>query len=612
MAIRRTPAVSYRCHPNPAMDKLKALRAELTRCGAQGYVVAVADRHLSEYIGPDAQRLAWLTGFQGSAGAAAVLPDTAAIFVDGRYTWQVRAETDPHAWSYESLTPTCVGEWLAKRAVAGTRVAYDPWLHSYAWARATRRALASVGAELVEMGANPIDALWHDRPKPRRSVLHAYPLEYAGRSAADKRQEIVNWLKARQADAVVVTALDSIAWLFNIRGEDIAHTPVTRAFSIVHVNGGAELFVDIGEISDSILAHLGDEVRLSPYDAFADRLTRLAGRCVAVDPDRTVAAVILALRRGQAQVTEAQDPVLLPKSIKNSVEIAGHRIAQIQDGIVMCRFLHWLSVEAPGGVVTELAAANKLRELRENAVGFKDLAFETISSGGPDAALVHHRVTADNDRLLTPGSLYLVDSGSQYYNGTTDVTRSVAIGTPSLEMRDRFTRVIKGHIAIARAVFPPGTRGVQLDALARQHLWRAGLDYAHGTGHGIGIYLCVHEGPQRIAPNTAATGDCMQPLVAGMMLSNEPGYYKAGEYGMRIENLVLVIRRSIPGVEHEMFAFETLTHVPIDRTLIDTDQLTAAEREWIDSYHATVAAVVGPQLQGAASEWLAAVTRPLD
>jgi len=588
--------------------RLAALRDQLKRERLDGFVVPLTDEHMSEYVGSYAQRLAWLTGFQGSAGSAVVLPQEAAIFTDGRYTLQVRAQVDGHHWSYESVPETSVADWLKEHAPSGGRIGYDPWLHTRDWASKARTALAEVGAELVPVARNPVDAVWDDRPEPSKAHLVVQPDSLAGQSSAAKRQEIADWLRAQKADLVVLSALDSIAWTFNVRGKDIDHTPVALAFALVNEDGTADLFVAGEKIDADVRQHLGNGVRLHERDAFEPFLANLGGKSVAVDPERSVAAIFESLRSAGAKIVEKRDPALLPKALKNAVEISGHRAAQARDGAAVSRFLHWLSAEAPKGGLDELTAAARLEQFRRDGGDLRDLSFDTISGAGPNGAVVHYRASEETNRPIEPGILYLVDSGGQYVDGTTDITRTIAIGTPTAEMRERFTLVLKGHIALARALFPQGTRGNQLDILARQFLWRQGLDYAHGTGHGVGAYLSVHEGPQRIA--TFGGGD--EPLRPGMILSNEPGYYKTGEYGIRIENLVLVVERDVPGAEKKMLGFDTLTFVPIDRSLIDTGMLDDAERGWVDDYHHQVVAIVGPQLDGDARTWLEAACRPLD
>jgi len=588
-------------------DRLQALRDQLAAGGLDGFVVPLTDEHLSEYVGSYAQRLAWLTGFEGSAGTAVVLPADAAIFVDGRYTLQVRDEVDAAHWRYQSVPDTSVADWLKANAPEGARIGYDPWLHTKGWVKAAGEALAARGAALVPVAANPIDAIWSDRPAPSDAPLIVQPEALAGRSSADKRRAIADWLTEKHADAVILSALDSIAWVLNVRGADVARMPVALAFLIVRADATATLFVAPGKVDADVARHLGDDVTIRPRDAFAGALAALGGRTVAVDPDRSVAAIFEALTAAGARLVEARDPAVLPKAIKTAAEIAGHRAAQLRDGAALTRFLHWFAGAAPGGGLDELTAAARLEAFRRDTGQLRDLSFDTISGAGPNGAVVHYRVSAATNRRIAPGTLFLVDSGGQYQDGTTDVTRTLAVGTPTAEMRDRFTRVLKGHIALAEAVFPDGTKGGQLDVLARQYLWAAGLDYAHGTGHGVGSYLSVHEGPQRIA--TSAVND--EPLKAGMILSNEPGYYKSGDYGIRIENLVLVTECPISGAEKPMLRFVTLTLAPIDRTLIDMSLLSPAERTWVDAYHARVMAALAPLLPAEARDWLAEVARPL-
>jgi Xaa-Pro aminopeptidase len=588
-------------------DRLKALREQLKRDRLDGFVVPLTDEHMSEYVGAYAQRLAWLTGFQGSAGSAVVLPEEAAIFVDGRYTLQVREQVDATHWQYVGVPQSSTAQWLREHAPDGARIGYDPWLHTKSWVRQAAEALAEKGAELVAVESNPVDAVWPDRPAPSAARLIVHPDNYAGRNAADKRQEMADWLSSKKADAVVLSALDSIAWTFNIRGQDVDRTPVALAYAIVHADATADLYVAPEKLAGDVLEHLGDAVRVHDRTSFAGDLEEFSGKRIVADPERAVSAIFGLLEKGGAAILELRDPAVLPKAIKNEVEIAGHKAAQARDGAALSRFLHWLSVEGPKGGQTELSAAARLRDFREDTGCLVDLSFDTISGSGPNGAVVHYRVEEKTNRPIEPGTLYLVDSGGQYRDGTTDVTRTIAIGTPSAEMRERFTLVLKGHIALARAQFPKGTRGSQLDVLARQYLWAAGLDYAHGTGHGVGSFLSVHEGPQRIA--TSSVGD--EPLQPGMILSNEPGYYKAGEYGIRIENLVLVERRDVAGAEQEMMGFETLTFAPLDRHLVVVAMLTDAEREWLNGYHARVQAVVGPQLEGAARAWLEGACAPL-
>ena len=589
-------------------QRLHDLRDQLAREGLDGFVIPLTDEHMSEYVGAYAQRLAWLTGFGGSAGSAVVTADKAAIFVDGRYTLQVRDQVDGTCWSYESLTSAGVQDWIEQHCTAGQRIGFDPWLHSREWVQQLTAMLESKGARGVAVTHNPLDAVWTNQPAPSNAPAVPHDLRHAGQSADDKRRAIADWLNARGTDAVVLSALDSIAWTLNIRGSDVMHTPVVHAYAIAHANASVDLYIAPAKVDAALRAHLGDAVRLHPRDTFETALrTGFAGKNVAVDPERAVAAIFDTLEAGGAQLDIVRDPTVLAKACKNPVEIAGHKAAQLRDNAALCRFLHWLSIEGPKGSQSEMSAADRLRAFREESGELLDLSFDTISGAGPNGAIVHYRVEEDTNRAIAPDMLYLLDSGGQYRDGTTDITRTIAIGTPSEEMRQRFTLVLKGHIALASATFPHGTRGGQLDILARKALWEHGLDYAHGTGHGVGSYLSVHEGPQRIATFGGGT----EPLLPGMILSNEPGYYKTGEYGIRIENLILVVEKDVPGAEKPMLGFETLSHVPIDRRLIAAELLTPAEAGWIDRYHAKVWERIGPQLSGAAQNWLEQACAPI-
>jgi Xaa-Pro aminopeptidase len=592
-------------------DRLKALREQLKAEKLDGFVVPLTDEHMSEYVGSYAQRLAWLTGFQGSAGSAVVLPEQAAIFVDGRYTLQVRSQVSPTEWSYQSVPETSTTQWLEEHAPEGARIGYDPWLHTRDWVKKAKEALATRGAELVPVARNPIDEIWTDRPEASKAHLVVQSDQYAGKTAAEKRHDIGDWLAKHHADAAVLSALDSIAWAFNIRGQDVTHTPVALAYAVVHADGTADLFVAGEKIGPDVRQHLGNGVRLHERSAFESELAELKGKTVVVDPERAVAAIFEALDKAGAKILPLRDPTILPKALKNPAEIAGQRAAQNRDGGAIARFLHWIDQEAPKGEVDELIASDKLEALRRESPELRDLSFDSISGAGPNGAIVHYKSSEKTNRKLEKGTLYLIDSGGQYVDGTTDITRTVPIGEPTDEMRDRFTRVLKGHIAIATAVFPKGTRGTQLDSFARRPLWEAGLDYAHGTGHGVGSFLAVHEGPQRIAPVGSGQAGGDEPLQAGMIISNEPGYYKTGEYGIRIENLVLVVPREIEGAEKEMLGFETLTFAPIDRRLIDVQMLDAEELIWLNCYHAHVMDKIGPTLSGSDREWLSRACAPI-
>jgi Xaa-Pro aminopeptidase len=592
-------------------DRLAALRQQLKEDRLDGFVVPLTDEHMSEYVGSYAQRLAWLTGFQGSAGSAVVLPEQAAIFTDGRYTIQVRQQVSPTEWKYESVPETSVAKWLKEHAPNGARIGYDPWLHTSEWVKQATAQLAAKGAELVPVGQNPIDKVWADRPEPSKARLVVQPEELAGQSSADKRHDMADWLAKEGADAAVLAALDSIAWTFNVRGADVTHTPVALAYAVVHADGTADLFVEGEKVGDDVRAHLGNGVRLHERDQFETYLRSLSNKLVAVDPERSVAAISQALEEGGARILSRRDPAVLPKAVKNQVEIAGHQAAQARDGAAVSRFLKWIEEEAPKGGVDELIAADKLLGLRKDLGGLKDLSFDTISAFGPNGALPHYKGTAASNLPFTKGTLYLVDSGGQYQDGTTDITRTVPIGEPTAEMIDRFTRVLQGHIAIATAIFPKGTRGSQLDSFARRPLWEAGCDYAHGTGHGVGAFLAVHEGPQRISPVGSSQSGGDEPLQAGMIISNEPGYYKANEYGIRIENLVLVVEKPVAGGDKETLGFETLTYVPIEKKLIDVSMLSDRELGWLNAYHAKVLALIGPQCQGDDLVWLERQCAPL-
>jgi Xaa-Pro aminopeptidase len=597
--------------------RLDALRKELARRGLDGFIIPISDEHMSEYVGDYAKRLAWLTGFGGSAGTAVVLKDKAAIFVDGRYTVQVREQVDGKLFDYESVPQTSPAEWLKAKVPDGARVGFDPWLHSKGWADAVARALKNKHGELIAVDSNPVDAVWADRPDPSAAPARVQTDEFAGRSSADKRAEVADWLKREHYDAAVISALDSIAWLLNIRGSDVDRTPVALSYVIAHDDGTAELFIAPEKVTTELTQHLGNAVTIRPRADFEQALGELVGKRVAVDPNFGVAAIFNALAKAGAKPVAVRDPTILPKAMKNPREQQGQRDAQARDGAAEVKFLRWLSETAPKGGETELSAAAVLQGFREETGLLRDLSFDTISAAGPHAAIPHYHVDEESNLPIEPGSIYLVDSGAQYVDGTTDITRTVWIGTadglgePSAEQKDRFTRVLKGHIALAMQTFPQGTIGAQLDTLARQFLWQAGVDYAHGTGHGVGSFLAVHEGPQRIAKARGGQAGTDQELMAGMILSNEPGYYKPGEFGIRIENLVLVEKRKIPGMEGEWLGFETLTLVPIDKTLVDRDLLSEAEIEWWNKYHARALEVLAPQLEGEDLAWLEDACNPL-
>ncbi len=595
--------------------RLAALREELKRRGLGGFVIPISDEHMSEYVGDYAQRLRWLTGFGGSAGFAAVTLTHAAIFVDGRYTVQVREQVDGNLFEYRSVPKDTLAGWLAEVCESGARIGYDPWLHTLAFAEGLERALSAKGIAVVPAeGGNPLDAVWADRPAPSAAIAIPHDDALAGRASADKRAAVADWLAREGHDAVVIPALDSVAWLLNIRGADVAHTPVALSYVVAHKDGSAELFIAPEKVTPELTRHLGNAVTIRDRAAFEGALaSAFAGKSVALDPDFAVAGIAQALRAGGARLAFRQDPTILAKAIKNAAEQQGHRDAQARDGAAVAKFLRWLAIEGPKAGLDELSAAARLQAFREEDEGLRDLSFDTISAAAGHAALPHYKVDEDSNIPIPPGSIYLVDSGGQYPGGTTDITRTVWVGPgePTAEMRDRNTRVLKGHIQIARAVFPQGTAGGQIDVLARQYLWEAGVDYAHGTGHGVGSFLSVHEGPQRIAKPGGGQAGTGQELHAGMILSNEPGYYKPAAFGIRIENLVLVEEREIAGMEGRYLGFETLTFVPLDRKLIDKALLTAEEIAWVDAYHARVREVLSPRLAGEDLAWLERETQPL-
>ena len=594
-------------HPATSAEKLTALRRQMTAHGLDGFIVPHADEYHHEWLPPRAARLAWLTGFDGSAGAAVILADHAAIFVDGRYTLQVRQQVDGDLYQYKHLITEPPRQWLGANIAAGNRIGFDPWLHTQAEATALAKACKDAGADLVPTDGNPLDAVWADQPAPPLASVVPHPEEFAGQDAAAKRREIAATIKKGGATAAILSRPESIAWLLNVRGGDVATTPLPLSFAILHEDGAVELFIDRRKITPETERHLGNHVSIAPPEALTEALDRLAktGKPVQICPRTAASWIFRRVKDAGGEILEAPDPCELPKARKNETELNGTRAAHRRDGAALTRFLSWLEQEGPTGTVTETSAEARLEEFRRVGEHFSDLSFATISGAGPNGAIVHYRATQSSARNLSTGELYLVDSGAQYLDGTTDVTRTIAIGAPSAEMKDRFTRVLKGHIALARVRFPVGTSGAQLDTLARMFLWQAGLDYDHGTGHGVGSYLGVHEGPQRISKQGHAA------LEVGMIVSNEPGYYKEGAYGIRIENLVTVIAVPMAGAEREMLGFETLTFAPIDRNLVASELLTDEERGWLNAYHEQVQTVVGPQLDDQAKSWLAAATQPI-
>jgi Xaa-Pro aminopeptidase len=586
--------------------RVAALRAELTRRGLDGVVVPRADRQQNEYLPASEERLAWLTGFTGSAGLAIVLDERAALFVDGRYTVQADAQVDQAIFAIEHLADNPPEQWLEQNLKAGCKLGYDPWLHTTESTEKLKKACAAAGAELIAMDDNPIDALWRDRPAAPAGKIVIRDTKLAGESAAGKLKRIRAELAKLRADALVVSDPQSVAWAFNIRGADVPHTPLALAFALVPREGRPSLYVDAAKVTHDVRHALEEFADVRAPAALADDLGSLKGKTVRLDQASAADALTRLVADNGGKPARGADPIALMKAVKNHAEIAGSRAAHKRDGAALARFLAWLEREAPEGKLTEIDAVKALESFRRDTGLLKDISFPTIAGAGSNAAIVHYRVTEKSNQRIGMNELFLVDSGAQYEDGTTDVTRTVVIGAPTDEMRDRFTRVLKGHIAIATAIFPENTSGAQLDPLARTALWQAGLDFDHGTGHGVGSYLSVHEGPARISKLGSVA------LRRGMILSNEPGYYKTAAYGIRTENLVLVIAAPEPeGAEKPLNAFETLTLAPIDRRLIDTRMLTAKERHWIDSYHARVCEVLSPLLDAPTRGWLEVATAPL-
>lgn len=596
-------------HADPSFGAkhLPLIRTQMKRQGLDGFIVPHEDEHQNEYL-PDAnERLAWATGFTGSAGAAVILPDRAAVFVDGRYTLQVKDQVDPALFDTLDLVEGGVPAYLEGQAAPGQVIGYDPRLHSPDALKRLSKAVEKAGAVLKPVTVNPVDAAWKKRPAQPAALVTPYPLEYAGEDSASKRARVGETIAKAGAEAAVITAPSSIAWLFNVRGGDVIRSPLPLAQAVLRADGTARLFLDPAKVSIPLAGWLGNQVTLEPPAALETALKAFAGKTVMIDPAQSSAWYFDVLETAGAEIVRAPDPSALPRACKNATEIAGVRRAHQRDGAALSRFLHWLDTEAQQTLPDEVEIVSRLEALREATGLLKDLSFDTIAGAGPNGAVVHYRPTHRTNRRIEPGQLLLVDSGAQYLDGTTDVTRTIAIGQPSQEMRERFTLVLKGHIALARARFPTGISGGALDALARAALWMGGLDYDHGTGHGVGAYLGVHEGPQRIAKRADS-----QALLPGMIVSNEPGYYKTGAYGIRIENLQVVTEPvAIEGGERPMLGFETLTLAPIDRRLVAAEMLSPQERDWLDAYHARVAAEIGPQLDEAERAWLEQACSPL-
>ncbi|MEG3617257.1 aminopeptidase P family protein [Magnetovibrio sp. PR-2] len=588
---------------------LAKLRGRMKADGIAAYLVPHADAFQSEYLPPSDERLARLTGFSGSAGSAVVMVEDAAVFVDGRYTLQVQNEVDAKHFTPTPIAETRPTAWLRQRLKAGDRLAYDPWLYTPAQLSGYETLCQDLGAEMVALSQNLIDVFWPERPAPPASAVTALKPPFAPLTSDAKRELVGKSLDKAGAEAAVISAGDSIAWLFNFRADDVPFTPLVLAYALLHKDGSAQLFIDTTRLDEEVRDHLGPDVALKSPDQLGAALDQLAQdkQAVRVCSQTAPAWIMERLSHGDAKVVSGSDPCQLPKAKKTPAELDGMRAAHVRDGAALTTFLAWLSNTGPKGGVTEMSAAEKLDGLRAQNDHFQGLSFPTISGSGPNGAIVHYRVTEDSDRELKTGELYLVDSGAQYLDGTTDVTRTVAIGEPTAEMRDRFTRVLKGHIAISTQVFPRGTKGYELDILARRALWEVGLDYDHGTGHGVGTYLGVHEGPQSISKRGVGAA-----LATGMVLSNEPGYYKTGAFGIRIENLICVKQLPAPkGAEREMMGFEPLTLAPIDRTLLEDDLLSPAERAWVNAYHTQVFEKIAPLLDDETRKWLEWACQPL-
>lgn len=594
--------------PEVVPERLRALRRQIKSRKLRGFLVPHSDEHQDEFLPPSAERLRWLTGFTGSAGAAIVLENAAVLFVDGRYTLQAQAQTDTSLIEVLQTPEAKASKWLTGKLPKGGAIGYDPGLHTIREIERLTESLGKAGIRLEPQATNPIDLLWQDRPAPSAAPVIPHGSEFAGRNAAEKITEAQEILKREKADAVLLTLLDSIAWLFNIRGADINHSPLALAFALVPARGKPSLFIDSAKVGNNVRGHLKDVVELLAPEALDARLKALGqkGARVRLDPETTPVRFKQVLEAAGAKIVAGEDPCILPKAIKNAAEIKGARAAHLRDGAALVSFLAWLDEHSPSGRVDEISAATTLEELRREAGELKDISFDSISAAGPHGAIVHYRPTTASNLKLKPRSLYLIDSGGQYADGTTDITRTIAIGAPTTTMRRHYTLVLKAHIAIASARFPKGTRGQDIDPFARRPLWEAGLDFDHGTGHGVGSYLSVHEPPQRISRHGTVE---LQP---GMILSNEPGLYRAGEYGIRVENLVLVTPPApIKGGTREMLGFETLTLVPFDRRLIDPGLLILDELAWLNAYHAEVRRKIEPLLKGADRSWLREATAPI-
>jgi Xaa-Pro aminopeptidase len=585
--------------------RLKALRAELARQELDAFIFSRADEHQNEYVPPSEERVAWLTGFTGSAAIVAVLADKAVLFTDGRYTLQAKDQIDANLFSIEHMVEKPAAKWLSENLPTGAALGYDPWRTTGDGVERLEKAAKEAGARLVATEENPVDAVWRERPAPPLTPVVLHGMKFAGEEASMKIARIREVLAKEKIGVAVLSDPASVAWTFNIRGADVAHTPLPLSWALLPREGQPQLFIDARKLSNQVRDALGKlaDVR-EPRELEVELHEAARGMSVRLDSVTAPAKLAGIVEAAGGAVSKGADPVTNLKAIKNETEIAGMRAAHLRDGAALTRYLAWLAREAPGGNISEIDAVAALETFRRETGKLKEISFPTISGAGPNGAIVHYRVTEATNRRLKSGELFLVDSGAQYEDGTTDVTRTVAIGKPSEEMRERFTLVLKGHIAVANAVFPEGTTGAQLDPFARRALWEAGLDFDHGTGHGVGSYLSVHEGPARISKLGSA------PLLPGMILSNEPGYYKAGAYGIRIENLLLVEKRKA-GIEKPLLGFETLTFAPIDRRLVEPKLMNPDEIAWLEEYHAQVRAKIGSQLDANDRKWLDAATAPL-
>ena len=581
--------------------RLSALRRQLAADGLDGFIVPRADAHQGEYVADADARLAWLTGFTGSAGFAIVTPDRAGVFIDGRYRVQVKAQVDLAHFTPVPWPETRPSDWLRDALPAGGRLGFDPWLHTRQEIETLEKALADSSIGLIAVDRNPLDAVWTDRPAPPVGRARVHDDAFAGETSADKRARLAALLREEGQAAALLTLPDSISWLLNIRGSDVPKNPVVQSFAVLSDTGHLALFADPAKFDDALRAHLGDQVAILHPDGLAPALLDLEGP-VRIDPASAPEAAFRLLENANTQIARATDPAILPKARKNAAELDGMRAAHLRDGVAMVRLLAWLDAQDPASL-TEINVVEKLEALRREA-GITDISFDTICGAGPNGAIVHYRVTRATNRRLAAGEVLLIDSGGQYPDGTTDITRTVPLGTPLADAVAPYTAVLRGMIAISRARFPKGVAGAHLDALARQHLWSQGLDYDHGTGHGVGAALCVHEGPARISRVSTLS------LEAGMILSNEPGYYREGAFGIRIENLIAITdAEAEPG--RTMLGFETLTLCPIDRRLIDIAALPRDEIDWLDSYHARVRNALSPHLDDDTRRWLDQATQPL-